>query len=50
MARLPRLRLPLKTLSCCRTASHASICVGATIDNQIIRELYTNVIAASEKC
>jgi len=28
--------------------SHASICIGATIDNQIIRELFTNVITASE--
>lgn len=26
---------------------HASICVGATIDNQIIRELFTNVITAA---
>jgi alpha-L-fucosidase 2 len=26
---------------------HASICVGATIDNQIIRELFSNVIQAS---
>lgn len=29
--------------------NHASICVGATIDNQIIRELFTNVIEASRK-
>lgn len=29
--------------------NHASICVGATIDNQIIRELFTNVIEAAEK-
>ncbi|SDD83605.1 alpha-L-fucosidase 2 [Mucilaginibacter pineti] len=27
---------------------HASICIGATIDNQIMRELFTNVITASE--
>jgi alpha-L-fucosidase 2 len=27
----------------------ASICIGATIDNQIIRELFTNVIKASEQ-
>jgi len=27
---------------------HASICIGATIDNQIMRELFTNVINASE--
>ncbi|HMG11076.1 MAG TPA: glycoside hydrolase family 95 protein, partial [Mucilaginibacter sp.] len=27
---------------------HASICMGATIDNQIMRELFTNVITASE--
>lgn len=27
----------------------ASICVGATIDNQIIRELFNNVITASQK-
>ena len=29
--------------------NHASICVGATIDNQIIRELFTNVIEATQK-
>ncbi|GEP97595.1 hypothetical protein CCY01nite_38550 [Chitinophaga cymbidii] len=29
--------------------NHASICTGATIDNQIIRELFTNVIEASRK-
>lgn len=29
--------------------NHASICVGATIDNQIIRELFNNVITASQK-
>lgn len=29
--------------------NHASICVGATIDNQIIRELFNNVITASSK-
>ncbi|MDN5285824.1 MAG: glycoside hydrolase family 95 protein [Mucilaginibacter sp.] len=28
--------------------SHASICMGATIDNQIMRELFANVITASE--
>ncbi|WP_183561019.1 glycosyl hydrolase family 95 catalytic domain-containing protein [Mucilaginibacter sp. SP1R1] len=28
--------------------SHASICIGATIDNQIMRELFANVITASE--
>jgi alpha-L-fucosidase 2 len=28
--------------------THASICMGATIDNQIMRELFTNVITASE--
>lgn len=28
--------------------NHASICVGAAIDNQIIRELFNNVITASE--
>ncbi|OQP61948.1 glycoside hydrolase [Niastella vici] len=28
---------------------HASICVGATIDNQIIRELFNNVITAAQK-
>lgn len=27
---------------------HASICIGATIDNQIIRELFNNVIIASK--
>jgi len=27
---------------------HASICIGATIDNQIMRELFGNVITASE--
>ncbi|MDB5002025.1 MAG: glycoside hydrolase family 95 protein [Mucilaginibacter sp.] len=27
---------------------HASICIGATIDNQIMRELFANVITASE--
>ncbi|MES2426403.1 MAG: glycoside hydrolase family 95 protein [Bacteroidota bacterium] len=27
---------------------HASICIGATIDNQIMRELFANVINASE--
>ncbi|MBE9583451.1 glycoside hydrolase family 95 protein [Mucilaginibacter sp. JRF] len=27
---------------------HASICIGATIDNQIIRELFNNVITASK--
>jgi len=27
---------------------HASICIGATIDNQIMRELFANVIEASE--
>ncbi|MBB6110064.1 alpha-L-fucosidase 2 [Mucilaginibacter lappiensis] len=27
---------------------HASICIGATIDNQIMRELFTNVITASK--
>lgn len=30
------------------SGKHASICMGATIDNQIIRELFTNVITASE--
>ena len=29
--------------------SHASICVGAAIDNQIIRELFSNVIEATQK-
>ncbi|WP_246858744.1 glycoside hydrolase N-terminal domain-containing protein [Chitinophaga sp. XS-30] len=29
--------------------NHASICTGATIDNQIIRELFTNVIIAAER-
>lgn len=29
--------------------NHASICVGAAIDNQIIRELFTNVIEAAQK-
>jgi len=29
--------------------NHASICVGATIDNQIIRELFNNVIEAAVK-
>lgn len=29
--------------------NHASICVGAAIDNQIIRELFNNIITASEK-
>lgn len=28
--------------------THASICMGATIDNQIMRELFANVITASE--
>lgn len=28
---------------------HASICLGPTIDNQIIRELFNNVITASQK-
>lgn len=28
---------------------HANVCMGPTIDNQIIRELFTNAIAASEK-
>lgn len=28
--------------------THASICLGATIDNQIMRELFTNVVTASE--
>ncbi|MBW8685312.1 glycoside hydrolase family 95 protein [Chitinophaga rhizophila] len=27
---------------------HASICIGATIDNQIVRELFDNIITASE--
>ncbi len=30
------------------SGKHASICVGATIDNQIIRELFDNVIYASK--
>lgn len=30
------------------SGQHASICMGATIDNQIMRELFTNVITASE--
>jgi alpha-L-fucosidase 2 len=30
------------------SGNHASICIGATIDNQIMRELFTNVITASE--
>lgn len=30
------------------SGKHASICMGATIDNQIVRELFTNVIEASE--
>lgn len=30
------------------SGKHVSICMGATIDNQIIRELFTNVIRASE--
>lgn len=30
------------------SGKHVSICMGATIDNQIIRELFANVIAASE--
>ncbi len=30
------------------SGKHAAICMGATIDNQIIRELFTNVITASE--
>lgn len=29
--------------------NHASICVGAAIDNQIIRELFNNVITAAQK-
>ncbi|HTE29842.1 MAG TPA: hypothetical protein VK666_05675, partial [Chryseolinea sp.] len=29
--------------------NHAHICVGATIDNQIIRELFNNVIVAADK-
>lgn len=29
--------------------NHASICVGAAIDNQIIRELFNNVIEATQK-
>lgn len=29
--------------------NHASICVGATIDNQIIRELFNNMITAAQK-
>ncbi|HEX6431883.1 MAG TPA: glycoside hydrolase family 95 protein [Niastella sp.] len=29
--------------------NHASICVGATIDNQIIRELFNHVITAAQK-
>ena len=29
--------------------NHASICVGAAIDNQIIRELFNNIITATEK-
>lgn len=29
--------------------NHASICMGPTIDNQIIRELFSNVIIASKK-
>lgn len=31
------------------SGNQASICMGATIDNQIIRELFNNVITASEK-
>ncbi|HEY0176360.1 MAG TPA: glycoside hydrolase family 95 protein, partial [Pedobacter sp.] len=31
------------------SGKHASICIGATIDNQIIRELFNNVITASER-
>lgn len=27
---------------------HASICIGATIDNQIVRDLFNNIITASE--
>jgi alpha-L-fucosidase 2 len=27
---------------------HASICIGATIDNQIVRELFNNIITAAE--
>lgn len=30
------------------SGNHASICIGATIDNQIMRELFANVITASE--
>ncbi|MDN3582462.1 glycoside hydrolase family 95 protein [Mucilaginibacter flavus] len=30
------------------SGNHASICIGATIDNQIMRELFTNVISASK--
>lgn len=30
------------------SGKHASICIGATIDNQIMRELFANVINASE--
>lgn len=30
------------------SGKHTAICMGATIDNQIIRELFTNVITASE--
>lgn len=31
------------------SGKHASICMGATIDNQIIRELFTNVIIAADE-
>jgi alpha-L-fucosidase 2 len=31
------------------SGKHAAICMGATIDNQIIRELFNNVITASEQ-
>lgn len=31
------------------SGKHSSICIGATIDNQIIRELFNHVIIASEK-
>ncbi len=30
------------------SGNHASICIGAAIDNQIMRELFTNVISASK--
>ncbi|MDP4209254.1 MAG: glycoside hydrolase family 95 protein [Bacteroidota bacterium] len=31
------------------SGNHASICMGPTIDNQIMRELFTNVITASQE-